>query len=275
MAVRTDAAGNLVGRLSRAPTRPRGRCCSARTSTRCATRAPSTGRSACSPRSRASSGCARRERAALRDRGPGLQRRGGRCATAPPTSAAARWPGASSPRCSTLVDDDGVDARRRAARLRRRTRRRSAAPRAAASGCSATARCTSSRDRCSRAATCRSGWSARSPGPTRAELEFAGAPGTPAPCRWTRGTTRACAAAEWVLAVEAAARREPALVATVGRLRGAARARPTSCPARAVASLDVRHADDARARGGGERAARRGAADRRRRAASRWRGARS
>jgi acetylornithine deacetylase/succinyl-diaminopimelate desuccinylase-like protein len=54
----------------------------------------------------------------------------------------------------------------------------------------------------------------------------------------------ACAAAEWVLAVEAAARAEPGLVATVGRLQARPGA-PNVVPGAAVASLDVRHADDA------------------------------
>jgi allantoate deiminase len=54
----------------------------------------------------------------------------------------------------------------------------------------------------------------------------------------------ACAAAEWVLAVEAAARREPALVATVGRLEARPGA-PNVVPGAAIASLDVRHPDDA------------------------------
>jgi len=54
----------------------------------------------------------------------------------------------------------------------------------------------------------------------------------------------ACAAAEWVLAVEAAGRREPGLVATVGCLQARPGA-PNVVPGAAVASLDVRHADDA------------------------------
>jgi allantoate deiminase len=54
----------------------------------------------------------------------------------------------------------------------------------------------------------------------------------------------ACAAAEWVLAVEAAARAEPGLVATVGRLEARPGA-PNVVPGAAVASLDVRHAEDA------------------------------
>jgi acetylornithine deacetylase/succinyl-diaminopimelate desuccinylase-like protein len=83
----------------------------------------------------------------------------------------------------------------------------------------------------------------------------------------------ACAAAEWVLAVEAAARREPGLVATVGRLRGAPGA-PNVVPARRVASLDVRHADDA-VREAAVAALRADARRSARRAASRWRGARS
>ena len=66
--------------------------------------------------------------------------------------------GSFDPALLELVDDDGValgDALRAFGGAPRRRRR---APRARASGCSATARSTSSRGPCSRAATRRSGW---------------------------------------------------------------------------------------------------------------------
>jgi allantoate deiminase len=81
-------------------------------------------------------------------------------------------------------------------------------------------------------------------GATRAELEFSGRAGHAGTVPMDARHDAACAAAEWVLAVEAAARTEPGLVATVGRLEARPGA-PNVVPGAAVASLDVRHADDA------------------------------
>jgi allantoate deiminase len=81
-------------------------------------------------------------------------------------------------------------------------------------------------------------------GATRAELEFSGRAGHAGTVPMDARADAACAAAEWVLAVEAAARAEPALVATVGRLEARPGA-PNVVPGAAVASLDVRHPDDA------------------------------
>jgi allantoate deiminase len=81
-------------------------------------------------------------------------------------------------------------------------------------------------------------------GATRAELEFSGRAGHAGTVPMDARHDAACAAAEWVLAVEATARREPGLVATVGRLEARPGA-PNVVPGAAVASLDVRHADDA------------------------------
>jgi allantoate deiminase len=81
-------------------------------------------------------------------------------------------------------------------------------------------------------------------GATRAELELTGRAGHAGTVPMDARRDAACAAAEWVLAVEAAARREPGLVATVGRLEARPGA-PNVVPGAAVASLDVRHADDA------------------------------
>ena len=81
-------------------------------------------------------------------------------------------------------------------------------------------------------------------GATRAELEFTGRAGHAGTVPMDARHDAACAAAEWVLAVEATARREPGLVATVGRLQARPGA-PNVVPGAAVASLDVRHADDA------------------------------
>jgi allantoate deiminase len=80
-------------------------------------------------------------------------------------------------------------------------------------------------------------------GATRAELEFSGRAGHAGTVPMDLRRDAACAAAEWVLVVEAAARREPGLVATVGRLEARPGA-PNVVPGAAVASLDVRHADD-------------------------------
>jgi allantoate deiminase len=81
-------------------------------------------------------------------------------------------------------------------------------------------------------------------GATRAELDFSGRAGHAGTVPMDARHDAACAAAEWVLAVEAAARAEPGLVATVGRLEARPGA-PNVVPGAAVASLDVRHADDA------------------------------
>jgi allantoate deiminase len=81
-------------------------------------------------------------------------------------------------------------------------------------------------------------------GATRAELELTGRAGHAGTVPMDARHDAVCAAAEWVLAVEAAARREPGLVATVGRLQARPGA-PNVVPGAAVASLDVRHADDA------------------------------
>jgi allantoate deiminase len=81
-------------------------------------------------------------------------------------------------------------------------------------------------------------------GATRAELELTGRAGHAGTVPMDARHDALCAAAEWLLAVEAAARREPGLVATVGRLQARPGA-PNVVPGAAVASLDVRHADDA------------------------------
>jgi allantoate deiminase len=81
-------------------------------------------------------------------------------------------------------------------------------------------------------------------GATRVELEFTGQAGHAGTVPMAARHDALCAAAEWVVAVEAAARREPGLVATVGRLEALPGA-PNVVPGAAVASLDARHADDA------------------------------
>ena len=100
-------------------------------------------------------------------------------------------------------------------------------------------------------------------GATRAELEFTGRAGHAGTVPMDARHDAACAAAEWVLAVEAAARAEPGLVATVGRLQARPGA-PNVVPGAAVASLDVRHADDAVREAAVAALRARGAADRRR-----------
>jgi allantoate deiminase len=81
-------------------------------------------------------------------------------------------------------------------------------------------------------------------GATRAELEFAGRAGHAGTVPMDARRDAACAAAEWALAVEAAAKAATGLVATVGRLEALPGA-PNVVPGMAVASLDVRHPDDA------------------------------
>jgi allantoate deiminase len=81
-------------------------------------------------------------------------------------------------------------------------------------------------------------------GATRAEVRFTGRAGHAGTVPMALRRDAACAAAELVLAVEAVGREEPGLVATVGQL-GVAPGAPNVVPGSAVASLDVRHADDA------------------------------
>jgi allantoate deiminase len=81
-------------------------------------------------------------------------------------------------------------------------------------------------------------------GATRAELVFSGRAGHAGTVPMDLRHDAVCAAAEWVLAVEAAGRGEPGLVATVGHLEAQPGA-PNVVPGAAAASLDVRHADDA------------------------------
>ena len=193
------------------------------------------------------------------------------CASGPRTSAAARSRGRSTRRCSTCADADGVTRARGA-----RRRRAAAARRGAASGCSATSSCTSSRGRCSRSATRRSavvdgdrGRDARRGARSPAAPGHAGHGADGAAAR-----RRAARLAEFVLAVEAAGRAEPGLVATVGQLRRAAGRAERRSRARRSASLDVRHADDAvrGARGRRRCASARGRRSRRRAGVERRRG---
>jgi allantoate deiminase len=81
-------------------------------------------------------------------------------------------------------------------------------------------------------------------GATRAEVTFTGRAGHAGTVPMALRRDAACALAELVLAVEAAARAEPGAVATVGRIAALPGA-PNVVPGAATASLDVRHADDA------------------------------
>jgi allantoate deiminase len=81
-------------------------------------------------------------------------------------------------------------------------------------------------------------------GATRAEVRLTGAAGHAGTVPMDARRDAACAVAELVLAVEAAARERPGLVATVGRLEALPGA-PNVIPGAATASIDVRHADDA------------------------------
>jgi allantoate deiminase len=80
-------------------------------------------------------------------------------------------------------------------------------------------------------------------GASRASVAFEGRAGHAGTVPMEARRDAACAAAEWVLAVEAAGRAQPGLVATVGVLEARPGA-PNVVPGAAVASLDVRHADD-------------------------------
>jgi allantoate deiminase len=81
-------------------------------------------------------------------------------------------------------------------------------------------------------------------GATRAEVRFDGRAGHAGTVPMAARADSACAAAELVLAVETIGRDTPGLVATVGHLAALPGA-TNVVPGAAVASLDVRHADDA------------------------------
>ena len=186
---------------------------------------------------------ARGRRAAVRRRRATASptRRG--CASAPPTSAAARSRGRSTTSCWRLADADGVAPARRAHGVRRATRatRRGAAERLLGylelhieQG--------PVLERARRAGRGRRGDRRRDAARTCRSAAGAGHAGT-VPMDARRDA--ACAVAEFVLAVEEAGRAD----AGARRHRRPARprcpARRTSIPGAATASLDVRHADDA------------------------------
>jgi allantoate deiminase len=81
-------------------------------------------------------------------------------------------------------------------------------------------------------------------GAARADVRFDGRAGHAGTVPMELRRDAGCALAEFVLAVEEAGRAEPGLVATVGRLAALPGA-PNVIPGSATASLDVRHADDA------------------------------
>jgi allantoate deiminase len=81
-------------------------------------------------------------------------------------------------------------------------------------------------------------------GATRAEVRFTGRAGHAGTVPMASRHDAACAVAEFVLAVEATGRGTDGLLATVGRLSALPGA-PNVVPGGAIASLDVRHADDA------------------------------
>jgi allantoate deiminase len=81
-------------------------------------------------------------------------------------------------------------------------------------------------------------------GATRAEVTFTGLAGHAGTVPMMSRRDALAAAAEWTLAVEDVGRSTPGLLATVGRLEGRPGA-PNVISGRAVATLDVRHSDDA------------------------------
>ena len=80
-------------------------------------------------------------------------------------------------------------------------------------------------------------------GATRAEARFCGVPGHAGTMAMADRRDALCAAAEWVLEVEQLAREQPGLLATVGRLAAHPGA-PNVVPGEVSATLDVRHVRD-------------------------------
>jgi allantoate deiminase len=89
-------------------------------------------------------------------------------------------------------------------------------------------------------------------GQTRAEVTFTGAANHAGTTPMSARRDALAAAAEWIGLVERDARSVPDLVATIGRIDVAPGA-ANVVPGRAIASLDVRHADDAVRRATAER----------------------
>jgi len=81
-------------------------------------------------------------------------------------------------------------------------------------------------------------------GQTRARVTFEGAAGHAGTVPMSLRRDALCAASEWIVAAEADARAEEALVATVGELATEPGA-SNVIPGRVVVSLDLRHGDDA------------------------------
>ena len=229
METRTDAAGNLVGHLPGCDL-DAGTLCSAPTSTRCATPARSTARSA----SLVAIACVERLRAEevtlpfAVDVYGFADEEGLRYGTAYLGSRAVA--GTFDPRAVRAHRRRRHPPARRAHRVRRRSRRdRGGAARTR----SATSRRTWSRARC---------WSARPPRrgrdrdrrPDRAQVTFTGEAGHAGTVPMVARRDAACALAEFVLAVEEAGRAEPGLVATVGRLTALPGA-PNAIPGQATA----------------------------------------
>ena len=257
-------AGNLVGRLE--GDRPGGGDAAARLAPRHRARRRRLRRPArrAAPRWPASSACApRASRCPSRSTSWASATRRA-CATAPPTSAAARVAGSFEP---ALLD---ARRRRRASRWATRCAPSGARPRRSAGASRRGERLLGycevhiEQGPVLEGRDVPVGVVSAIAGATRAELDFAGRAGHAghgadgrAPRRRVRGGR-----------VGAGGRGGGAARAGPGGDRraagGAARGARTSCPARAVASLDVRHAEDAVREARGRRAARRRAADRRR-----------
>ena len=232
MAAGRDAIGNVVGRWAPPGRPPAPRpCCSARTSTRCATPGRYDGMLGVLVALAVVEGRGATA-AAVRDRGARLRRRGGRALR----HRLPRQPASSRARSTPPTLDRARRRRHRDARRDRRVRRRpgaiAGAARATATTCSATSRSTSSRGRCSRRAdlpvgvvTAITGQTPRRGRPSRAW------PATPGPCRWRRAATRSPPPPSGSLAVEAAARGGRRPRRDGRRVDASSRARATSSPA--------------------------------------------
>ena len=133
---------------------------------------------------------------------------------------------------------------RRAARVRRRPGRDRLRRRGARRTCSATARSTSSRARCSSAAARRSASSPRSRARRTPRSASSARPGHAGTVPMNARRDALAAAAEWMLAVESVARRRQGTVATVGRIAVEPGARNV-IPGEARMTLDVRHTSNA------------------------------
>ena len=255
MTVRQDTIGNLIGRYVRAASREpaaRRTLTSARLAPghRARRRASMTGRWACWSRWPLSSGCTRAAAAAVRHRGAGLCRRGGRALPHRLSGQQRRSPARSTPPTLALSRRRRHHAGRGHPRLRRRSRALAGDARAA-DDLLGYCEVHIEQGPVLEARELPVGVVSAIAGQSRVERAVHGRGGPRGHGADGRcATMRSCAAAEFVLAVEALARAHAGSGRHGGPDCSVEPGASNVIPGRVTLSLDVRHPDDARAASG-------------------------